>query len=292
MYRGVSVQRGFGLSESNGADNGVNFDLGVFDLDGTLLSHDLVITERVLDMFGSLRETGMRLIVATGRHYGSAREHALKLGFEDRDPLICYGGSMVRRMNGETLMHRTLPRDLSIEALEWAAERGLHARVFLDGHVVSAPDTATLLDNLRHPEWFEVTSVDSPVEWLRTSEENPTKLVIVDHPDRVPDWLDDACEAFEERLFVTRSLPHYVEISGYEGTKSRALEFMCAHWNVDPARTIAFGDADNDVDMLSFAGHGVSVGGKTEAVRDAADAIVPPVEEDGVPEYLEKLLGS
>lgn len=268
------------------------FDLGVFDLDGTVLSHELTITDRVLDTFQRLREDGMRLIVATGRHYGSAREHALKLGFENRDPLICYGGSMVRRMNGETLMHRTLQRDLSIEALEWAAERGLQARVFLDGRVVSARDTAALLDNMRHPEWFDVTVVESPLEWLRESDEHPTKLVIVDHPDNVPNWIDAAREKFEERLFVTRSLPHYVEISGYEGTKSKALEFVCDHWEVDPARTIAFGDADNDVDLLSFAGHGVSVGGKTVAVREAADAITPSVYEDGVPRYIEKLLGA
>ena len=280
------------MSELNGADNGMPFDLGVFDLDGTVLSYDLVITERVLETFRRLREDGMRLIVATGRHYGSAREHALKLGFKDQDPLICYGGSMVRRMNGETLMHRTLPRDLSIETLEWAAEKGLQARVFFDGRVVSAPDTAALLDNMRHPERFDVTVVDSPAQWLRESEENPTKLVIVDHPDNVPNWLNAARKAFEGRLFVTRSLPHYVEISGYEGTKSRALAFVCDYWNLDPARTIAFGDADNDVDLLSFAGHGVAVGGKTAAVRRAADAIAPPVEEDGVPKYLEKLLGA
>jgi Cof subfamily protein (haloacid dehalogenase superfamily) len=279
------------LAELNGTGNGAPYDLAVFDLDGTVLNYDLVITDRVLEAFQRLRETGIRLIVATGRHYGSAREHALKLGFDDSDPLICYGGSMVRRMNGETLMHRTLPRDLGIEAMEWASGRGLHARIFLDERVVSDRDIADLLNDLRHPERFNVTPVDSPAAWLRESDEQPTKLVVVDYPDNIPNWLDDARSAFEGRLFVTRSLPHYVEISGYTGTKSRALEFMCDHWKVDPARTIAFGDADNDVDMLAFAGHGVSVGGKTAAVRRAADAIAPPVEEDGVAHYLETVLG-
>ena len=278
------------MADFNGTDNGMPFDLGVFDLDGTVLSHKMVITNRVLETFERLRDHGMRLIVATGRHYGSAYEYALKLGFEDQDPMICYGGSMVRRMGGETLMHRTLPRDLSIEALDWAAERGLHIRIFLDGAVVSAPDTAELLDELRHPERFDTTLVDSMSEWLQASSETPTKLVIVDYPDNIPNWLDEAREAFEGRLLVTRSLPHYVEIGGREGTKSKAVEFMCDHWNVDPHRTIVFGDADNDVDMLSFAGHGVSVGGKTEAIRGAADAIAPSVDEDGVPRYIEKLL--
>ena len=42
--------------------------------------------------------------------------------------------------------------------------------------------------------------------------------------------------------------------------------------------------------MLRFAGHGVAVGGMTAEVREAADAVAPPVHEDGVAFYLEKLL--
>jgi hydroxymethylpyrimidine pyrophosphatase-like HAD family hydrolase len=43
--------------------------------------------------------------------------------------------------------------------------------------------------------------------------------------------------------------------------------------------------------MLRFAGHGVAVGGMTEEVRRAADAVAPPVDQDGVASYLEKMLG-
>jgi hydroxymethylpyrimidine pyrophosphatase-like HAD family hydrolase len=53
---------------------------------------------------------------------------------------------------------------------------------------------------------------------------------------------------------------------------------------------LAFGDADNDADMLRFAGRGVAVGPMTEGVREAADEVVPNVDEDGVALYLEKLL--
>src|SRR5215207_2149991 len=89
------------------------YDLGAFDLDGTVLRRNLAITPATIAALNALRERGLRL------------------GFGGEDPVICYGGSMVRRMNGETLLHRTLPRDLGVEVLEWAAERGLHARVFV-----------------------------------------------------------------------------------------------------------------------------------------------------------------
>lgn len=279
------------MSENHDKHNGLPFELGAFDLDGTVLRRNLRISGRTVDALRRLRERGMRLVVATGRRFEGAREHAQRLGFSGSDPVICYGGSMVRRMNGETLLHRTLPRELGVEVLEWAAERGLHARVFVDGRIITSPDTPAALDHLRRREEPGVSTVDSPAEWMETAGEEPTKLVIVDHPDDVEGWLEEAREAFRGRLFVTRSLPHYVEIGGLEGTKASALKFLCGRWGIDPGRVLAFGDADNDIDMLRFAGRGVAVGGMTGEVREAADEVVPNVDEDGVAGYVEKLLG-
>jgi Cof subfamily protein (haloacid dehalogenase superfamily) len=278
-------------AERGDAKNGLLFELGAFDLDGTVLRRDRGISARTVAALDGLRERGVRLVVATGRRFEEAREHAGRLGFADEDPVICYGGSMVRRMGGETLLHRTISRALAAEVLEWAAQRDLHARVFVDGRIITSPDTAAALRHLRRYEEPGLSVVDDPAAWLRDSGEEPTKLVIVDHPDDIEGWLEEAREAFRGRLFVTRSLPHYVEIGGLEGTKSKALEFLCDHWGIDPSRAIAFGDADNDIDMLRFVGHGVAVGGMTDEVREAADAVAPPVHEDGVASYLERLLG-
>lgn len=269
----------------------MDFDLFAFDLDGTVLRQDLVISDRTLEAMRRLRERDARLVVATGRQYEGACEHAHRLGFRGSEPLICYGGAMIRSMEGETLLHRTIDHELGVEVLRWAEERGLHVRIFLDGHIISSPRTGSLLKHLNHPEVVEVTVADSPVGWLRETDENPTKIVFIDYPDRIGDWLEDAREAFSGRLFVTRSLPHYVEVGGLGGTKSQALEFLCTEWGVDPGRTLAFGDADNDIDMLRFAGRGIVVGGSTDEVREAGDEVVPSVYEDGVAGYVEKLLG-
>ncbi len=272
-------------------NEGLRFDLGAFDLDGTLLRRDLEITDRTLAAMEGLRGRGMRLVVATGRRYESAVEHAERLGFGGEDPVVCYGGSMVRRMDGETLLHRTVPKDLGLEVLQWAAGRDLHARVFVDGRVVTSPDSPAALRFMRRSEETGVLVVDSPAQWLADGTEEATKLVIVDHPDGVEGWLKEAQDAFRDRLFVTRSLPHYVEVGGLEGTKASALGFLCERWGIGAERVLAFGDADNDVDMLRFAGRGVAVGPMTAGVREAADEVVPGVDEDGVAIYVEKLLG-
>jgi Cof subfamily protein (haloacid dehalogenase superfamily) len=279
------------VAKNRGAENRLAFDLGAFDLDGTVLRRNLRITPDTIAALQSLRERGMRLVVATGRRFEEARKYAGRLGFADGDPVICYGGSMVRRINGETLLHRTLPRSLGTEALEWAARRDLHARVFLDGEIVTSPDTPAALEHLRSYPEPGVSVVDSPADWLRDGGEEPTKLVIVDRPDDIGGWLEEAQTAFAGRLFVTRSLPHYVEVGSLEGTKASALGFLCELWGITPERLLAFGDADNDIDMLRFAGHGVAVGGMTGEVREAADVVVPGVDEDGVAGYVEDLLG-
>ena len=232
----------------------------------------------------------MRLVVATGRRFDDAREYAARLGFSGDDPVICYGGSMVRTIDGETLLHRTLSKDLSVEVLEWAAARDLHARVFVDGRVITSPDTPAALEHLRRFEEPGISTVESPAEWLHEGGERPTKLVIVDRPDDIGGWLEEARSAFAGKLFVTRSLPHYVEVGGLEGTKSKALEFLCEKWGIARDRVLAFGDADNDIDMLRFAGRGVAVGGMTGEVREAADEVVPGVDEDGVASYVDRLL--
>jgi Cof subfamily protein (haloacid dehalogenase superfamily) len=275
------------LPASGGA---LPYDLVAFDLDGTVLPRDLVISDRTLKAVGELRERGARVVVATGRRFETAREHAATLGLGEDDPVVCYGGSMVRCVGGETLLHRTLPRNVGAEVLDWAAERDLHARIFTDGHIITAPDNPAVMEYVRREE-PGVFAVESPAAWLRNGGEEPIKLVIVDHPEGVEVWLDEARETFSGRLFVTRSLPHYVEVGGLKGRKSSALEFLCERWGIDPSRVLAFGDADNDIDMLRFAGTGVAVGPMTEEVRAAADHVVPPVDEEGVAGFLEELLG-
>ena len=61
----VLVAEGAG-SEKNG---GFPYDLGAFDLDGTVLRRDLTITRATIEAFGALRERGMRLVVATWRTF-------------------------------------------------------------------------------------------------------------------------------------------------------------------------------------------------------------------------------
>ncbi|MDF2272048.1 HAD-IIB family hydrolase [Streptomyces coacervatus] len=70
--------------------------------------------------------------------------------------------------------------------------------------------------------------------------------------------------------------------------KSQVVDYICRRYGVDPAKSFAFGDSGNDLDMLTAVGHGVLVGNCTEEARSLhprvstksyADAILFELQE-------------
>ena len=52
---------------------------------------------------------------------------------------------------------------------------------------------------------------------------------------------------------------------------------------------IAFGDAENDLDMIQYAGIGVAMGNAKEAVKEVADYVTDDIDDDGIEKALKHL---
>ena len=66
---------------------------------------------------------------------------------------------------------------------------------------------------------------------------------------------------------------------------------VCKGLGIDSSEVIAFGDAENDLEMIQFAGHGVAMGNACDALKDAADEVTLTNNEDGIAHALNHLLG-
>ncbi|MEG2669141.1 MAG: HAD hydrolase family protein, partial [Oscillospiraceae bacterium] len=53
--------------------------------------------------------------------------------------------------------------------------------------------------------------------------------------------------------------------------------------------TYAFGDGDNDYDMLKFVGTGIAMGNHTERLNDIVEMITDTVQNEGIYKGLKKL---
>mgnify|MGYP001651453570 FL=1 len=91
-----------------------------------------------------------------------------------------------------------------------------------------------------------------------------------------------------EGIYLTSSVPTLLEISNEKAGKATALAFLADYLQIPQEATVAFGNAENDIDMICWAGIGVAVENSPEEVRRAADEITRTNDADGVARWIER----
>jgi HAD superfamily hydrolase (TIGR01484 family) len=127
--------------------------LVAFDLDGTLIGRDLVLSPRVMDAVGRMLERGIAGCIATGRMYRASLPFARKLGFES--PIICYqGAAIIDPGTDEILQHSALPNAV-VRELDRGNRRCRPASAALSQRrvLLRASTTASRSCTLRSREW-------------------------------------------------------------------------------------------------------------------------------------------
>jgi hydroxymethylpyrimidine pyrophosphatase-like HAD family hydrolase len=123
--------------------------------------------------------------------------------------------------------------------------------------------------------------------WL---EKPPTKLVSVGDPIEL-DGLEERMKAhFGDRLYISKSLPYFLEFASPLVTKAAGLAFVAEHLGFRAGDTIGFGDGENDVELVDWAGYGVAVANAHDRVLAVADFVCPAVTEEGVAQVIEAML--
>jgi hydroxymethylpyrimidine pyrophosphatase-like HAD family hydrolase len=124
---------------------------------------------------------------------------------------------------------------------------------------------------------------------LELLDEPPRKLVVL-HAEQALDAVAAAVrEVVGERAAVYISGEWVVEISAAGVNKATALAELCEERGIPAQDVIAFGDHQNDVPMLAWAGHGVAVENAHPDAVAVADELTSSCDDDGVARVLERL---
>ncbi len=81
-----------------------------------------------------------------------------------------------------------------------------------------------------------------------------------------------------------------ITITARAANKGEALRASCEHLGLDPQDVIAFGDADNDIEMFRIAGASVAMGQASDKVKAAATTVTRANTEDGVALAIDRIL--
>ena len=233
------------------------------------------------------RATGARVVVVTGRMFRAVRPYLEQAGLDDL--VVCYQGAVVADpATGEFLLHVPIPLPEAREAIDAVLAAGFHLNCYLDDELYVAQVTP---EARRYADFqnLEIHAVGDLRAWL---DHDPTKLVAVGDPTALDELEQELKPRFAGRLFISKSLPFFLEFAHPDVSKASGLAFVARRVGFEPEETVACGDGENDRELLDWAGYGVAVANAHEDVLARADLVVPSVQEEGVAALLEAYLDS
>jgi Cof subfamily protein (haloacid dehalogenase superfamily) len=217
--------------------------------------------------------------------YRSVRPYLEQAGIDD--PVVCYQGAVVADpRTDEFLRHEPIPLELARETVLALQGEGFHVNCYVEDELYVAEVTPEA-ERYAGFQNLPLHPVGDLVQWLS---EPPTKLVTIDDPEVLDDLEARMKARFDGRLYISKSLPDFLEFASPDVTKASGLAFLGEHLGFGPENTVAFGDGENDKELLDWAGFGIAVANAHPSVLETADWVCPSAEEEGVAQVIEAVL--
>lgn len=262
----------------------MSFKAFAIDLDGTLLVGENIHP----DNFGAIKrakEAGIEVMIATARWWHIAARIGQELGI--RDLLIACSGAQVRDQNtGMDVFDHRLPLAFTRELFAICnAQRCIatvtfndDVRIKLDGE----PDPAALAPEMHWVPQLEAQASDLP----RIAAIQGTGCVAAVRAELEEKYADEV-NIFDS-IGPTGKI--IITVTAKPATKGAAVRAAADHLGIGADQVVAFGDAENDLEMFRAAGAAVAMGQADEKTRAAATFVSKPNNEGGVAYAIDRLL--
>lgn len=249
-----------------------NIKIIFFDIDGTLIDmRTKRISEKMIETLTQLKEKEIILCLATGRSPISL-PHFESVEF---DAFLTFNGSYCFDKN-HTIFSNPIPAEDVQMIIQNAA---------VIDRPVSLATKEKLAANGRDKDLMEYYSfahleleVADNFEEVATEEIYQVMLGCMEydypaimkgvHHAKITAWWDRA-----------------VDIIPSDGGKGVAVEKILKYYHIDKAQALAFGDGNNDIEMLQAVGTGVAMENASHRLKEIADDICGHVTEDGIYHY-------
>jgi len=255
-----------------------NVKLFATDLDGTLFDSKHELSPENHAALSALTDKGIVIVLATGRARATIPDNIAEM--RGVNYLMTTNGARIHLMPSDEILYEKF---LSDEALEFIFpyfdDPEVMCAVFWDGVPYVEEKRYYAARDFGVPRWYSDYFFES-----RRPLKNFTDAVKAnaDRIENINFYFPD--EIIQEQVFhqlqartdlyeLSSSFPFNFELNGLGVTKGMALDFIAKREGIQPEEIIAFGDNDNDVSMIKYAGIGVAVANATKQSLDAADLI-------------------
>ena len=256
----------------------------VLDLDGTLLTDQQQISAKTKKTLLQAKEQGHQVMIATGRPYRASDLYYHELGLTT--PIVNFNGAYVHHPKNVSWQHMHTPIDLSgvhdvVDSINSYEYENIIAEVKDEVYVHTEDDRILNIFNMGNPK---ITLGDLYTHLL----ENPTSLLIQANEANsviIRDHLQAVhAEVIEHRRWGAPL--HIIEIVRRGLNKAVGIAHVAKDLGIPRERIIAFGDEDNDLEMIEYAGLGVAMGNGISSLKNIANEITTTNNDDGIAKIL------
>lgn len=241
-----------------------------FDIDGTLIDmKKKCISEKTLETLRRLKEKGIRICVATGR---SPMQVPRFPGVEF-DAFLTYNGSYCFDRH-QDIFSNPLRREDVRTLIKNAAGLGRPVSVATKSRLAANGADQDLTEyygfgglDLEIADDFDAVAEQEEIYQLMLGcrKEDYTAILEGTRAAKIAAWWDRA-----------------VDIIPSNGGKGIAIDGMLDFYHLSKEEAMAFGDGNNDIEMLQAVGHGIAMQNASEELKAAADEVCGDVAEDGI----------
>ncbi len=289
------------------------YKLIALDLDGTLLNSGGELSRENVRAVDRARESGMRVVICTGRGYKECKKYLDQMG--QIDPVVVAGGSIIAdAKSGQTVHRFTLDEVLVGGAVSKLLSHRLPALVLKDpsevgyDYLVVHGQEKLGLDAVTE-WWFKEMGVHARyVEDIATDEhpDHTVRFGVCGMSGILQTIQDDLQMSFGSATHIHHfpavvapqhtsttddgQTLHVLEVFSKDGNKGTALKWVADRMDVKLSECAAVGDQINDLSMLTAVGLGIAMGNAVGRVKAASKTETHSNDMHGVSHAIERIL--
>ena len=266
-----------------------------FDIDGTLLNDRKNVQKSTIKAIRNLKDQGILVGLATGRGPSFVQPFLENLGL---DFAVTYNGQYIYSRS-EIIYTNQLSKTTVYRLIRYAGARrreiSLGTASGLLGSGIIGLGTSRLgqiVSSLVPRKWAKAIERSFKHFIRRIKPQNIDSLMIILR-EPIYQVVLVATEGESERIQkqfprvkLTRSSPYSMDVISEEQSKVKGIERVGQRYGFDLSEVIAFGDSDNDIEMLSQVGIGVAMGNASQQVKENARYTTADNNDDGISKAL------
>lgn len=258
----------------------VPFNICAVDMDGTFMNSDNQYDRQYFKtILQELREQGVHFIAASGRPLGRLQRDFA--GFTDRIDMIADNGCLLVRDNKLINTHH-FTHHTAMKLLRFISSHYTNYSMIVCGiknsyvWANSLPDFKQMI-RFYYPNYLTIS------DFSEIPEDDPI--------DKLTIWLNETTDRLEqefnsqltEKIHATASgYRNGMDIVPYGTNKATGLKYFLNYFDTEPQKLIAFGDGQNDIEMLQLAGFSYAMANAKPELKKAAKYRAPDHNKNGV----------